>query len=115
MPSRKLYFDTTGPIDDECDSPLSLAEARARIRAARGLSLLKAADFERARSLLVEASVLDPAIDFRRLPDFWELSGQAHEEIVQSLYDVDRRRDAIQMVADLRVRFRPRLVSVKAS
>ena len=96
-------------------APLSLDESRARIRAARGLSLLKAAEFQRARSFLVEASLLDPGIDFRRLPDFWALSAQAHEEIVQALYDVDRRRDAIQLVADLRVRFRPRLVAAKAS
>jgi hypothetical protein len=92
---------------------LTASESLARAKAVRGLAKLKAGDHEQAREFLTSAAVLDPDIDFRRLPDFWTLSANAHETVVDALYDANLRQQAIRLVAELRIRFRPRIVGLR--
>jgi len=95
-------------IPDE--DTLSPREQKARVVALRGLSQARDGEFDAARETFGDAIRLDPRLDLSRLPSFWNMPNQTHDAVIEALYDTERTRDAASLIADLRTRFRPRLL-----
>lgn len=97
--------------EDQPDSTaLSPQEQKARVVALRGLSQAREGNLAAARESFGDAIRLDPMLDLRRLPWFWKQPKETHDCVVDALYDADRSRDAVSLIADIRTRFRPRLL-----
>jgi hypothetical protein len=92
------------------ENALSPREQKARVVALRGLSQAREGEFAAARETFGDAIRLDPDLDLSRLPSFWKQPRQTHDCVVDALYDADRTRDAAALIANLRTRFRPRLL-----
>jgi hypothetical protein len=101
-----------GPSDSESDagSPLSAAERRARAVAVSALMRVRDGRFDLARDLFAEAAALDPALDLSTVPGFWNLPRRGQEAAVTAYELSDRISDAELLAANLRYRFRPKLV-----
>lgn len=91
-------------------SDLSPTEQRARVVALRGLSEARAGDLAAAEETFARAIDLDPSLDLSRLPSFWQLPRQAHEAVIGALNATGRTRDASSLIADLKTRYRPRVL-----
>jgi hypothetical protein len=91
-------------------SPLSAAERRARAVAVSGLMRVRDGQFELARDLFAEAAALDPALDLSTVPGFWNLPRPGQDAAVAAYELADRTGDAELLAANLRYRFRPKLV-----
>ncbi|MGE3797882.1 MAG: hypothetical protein AB7G88_08575 [Thermomicrobiales bacterium] len=98
----------------ELSRPLSVEEQRARVIALRGMSQAREGDFAAAEETFAEAVDLDPELDLRRLPAFWHLPRQVHEAAIGALLSAGRSRDASALIADLKTRYRPRLLPVRS-
>ncbi|MBX3072017.1 MAG: hypothetical protein KF883_16040 [Thermomicrobiales bacterium] len=96
-------------------APLTLDEQRARVVALRGLSEARAGDLDAAEETFGKAISLDPEIDLRRLPAFWTFPRDVHETAVRALQRAGRRNQAASLIADLRTRYRPRLLPSRES
>lgn len=112
---RSRYETTPGALGSDAYQSLQRAELssderRARAIALRGLSEARSGAIESARETFAAAASLDPALDLSRLPSFWQLPKPVHEAVVDAYLDADRGRDAADLTARLRTRFRPRLL-----
>jgi hypothetical protein len=74
------------------------------------MSQAREGDLAAAEMTFGEAVTLDPALDLRRLPAFWQLPRQVHEAAIGALLSAGRSRDASVLIADLKTRYRPRLL-----
>lgn len=114
MPESRGYSTIRRSIDEPraClqANGLSAEEQRARVIALRGMSQAREGDFAAAEETFVEAVTLDPQLDLRRLPSFWQLPRQIHEAAIGALLSSGRSRDASELIADLKTRFRPRVL-----
>jgi hypothetical protein len=88
---------------------LSPAEQRARVVALRGLSQARAGE-QTAVATFQEALRLDPSLDLTKLPSFWKMPGTVHDAVIEALEREGRDREVATLIADLRTRFRPRLL-----
>jgi hypothetical protein len=100
-------------LEDAESAALAPWEQRARIVALRGLSQARAGEYDQARETFRDAVTLDRSLDLRRLPAFWKLPRPAHDAAVAALYAAERHRDAAALRADLKTRFRPRVLPEK--
>jgi hypothetical protein len=107
--SGGLMSEFSADKSPENDS-LTPREQKARVVALRGLSQARDGELDAARQTFGDAIRLDPELDLSRLPSFWKLPRQTHDCVIEALYDADRSRDAASIIADLRTRFRPRLL-----
>lgn len=96
-------------------APLTPGEQRARVVALRGLSEARSGNLVAAEKTVQTAISLDPDIDLRRLPAFWTLPREVHETAIRALQAAGRRNQAASMIADIRTRFRPRLLPSRDS
>jgi hypothetical protein len=102
---------TAEPSEPDLSSPpLSAAERRARAVAVSGLMRVRDGQFEVARNLFAEAAALDPGLDLSTVPGFWNLPRPGQEAAVAAYELADRTGDAELLAANLRYRFRPKLV-----
>ncbi|MEZ4499028.1 MAG: tetratricopeptide repeat protein [Thermomicrobiales bacterium] len=92
---------------------LTADEQRARVLALRGLSQARAGNLAAAEESFGRAISLDPEIDLRRLPAFWSFPRDVHETALRALQVAGRRNQAASLIADMRTRFRPRLLPVR--
>ncbi len=105
-----IAFASAAPLPGPQESGLSAEEQRARVIALRGMSQAREGDFAAAEETFAEAVTLDPELDLRRLPSFWQLPRQVHEAAIGALLSSGRSRDASELIADLKTRFRPRVL-----
>jgi hypothetical protein len=100
-----------GPSDPEPSlPPLSAAERRARAVAVSALMRVRDGQFDLARNHFAEAAALDPALDLSTVPGFWTLPHRGQQAAVAAYDLADRTGDAELLAANLRYRFRPKLV-----
>ena len=90
---------------------LSADEQRARLAAIRALRRSRQGRYDEARDLCADAARLDPTLDLSSGPSFWELPRAAHDAAVAGYEQAGRDRDASRLVAVMRRRFRPRLIT----
>lgn len=102
------FSDST--IGDIVESQLSATEQKARVVALRGLSQARTGDLDSARTAFSEALLLDPELDLRKLPSFWRLPTAVHQLVADVFYSAGNRSKAAGLLADMRTKFRPRLL-----
>lgn len=91
-------------------SLLDTAERRARQQAVRGLYAACAGDLVDAEARFTDA-VAHEDIDLSEIPGFWTLSRGAMMTAVHAYENAGRLRDASALSAQIRTRFRPRVLA----
>ena len=111
---RRLSLRSLRPVDGSPNEPPALSpnETRARLAAVRALRRAREGRYEDARELFAEAAQLDPALDLTIVPTFWSLPRAAHDAAIAAYTQAGRERDAFRLMAVIRRRFRPRLLTV---
>ncbi|CAN5551919.1 hypothetical protein BH23CHL5_BH23CHL5_05530 [soil metagenome] len=109
-PQAQFAYFSDSTIAEIVESQLSATEQKARVIALRGLSRARTGDLDSARTAFSEALQLDPELDLRKLPTFWRLSTAVHQMVADVFYSSGNRLKAAGLLADMRTKFRPRLL-----
>jgi hypothetical protein len=93
---------------------LTPSEERARIYIGKGFRWIRNGRLDGAMDQFVAGLTIEPALQFDRIPGFWDLPRDGHGLAVRALEHLGQPREAARLQAIIDRRYRPKLVTTRS-